>query len=126
MSYRRTRKPCNADNIIIINSGEDMTPEQIRDALSGLQGDARLDASVLKGTITGPDTTRSANNVNVAIGDQFIPFSTPFAPGIAGNYTLDIIDTDGLGVTRLSKNYNGFTVNSLSAGTIDYTATINI
>ena len=68
------------------------------------------------------DVLRSGS-ANVVIGEQTIFFSNPLP---SSNYTLSIVDSQGLGVYWISQDENGFTVNASSDGTIKYIAIINI
>ena len=66
---------------------------------------------------------RSANDVAVTSGEHTITFSSPLP---TSDYSLNIIDKNGIGISYVSQDENGFTYDSLGNGVINYIAIVNI
>lgn len=66
---------------------------------------------------------RAAGDVAVLAGANEVLFSSDFG---TTNYSLSIYDLNGLGIEVTSKNTDGFEINALVAGNINYIAIKNI
>jgi hypothetical protein len=66
---------------------------------------------------------RAAGDVALVEGNNTINFSSDFG---TTNYSLNIYDLNGLGLSVTAKNTDGFEVNALTAGNINYIAIKNI
>jgi len=86
---------------------------EVYDDIQTLQGSQVTASSLIRA-----DYSVSANGGN----GQDIAFSSQFVT----NYSLVIIDFNGLGVEVVSKDEDGFTINSLTSGTFGYFAGIEV
>ncbi len=66
---------------------------------------------------------RAAGDVSVTVGANIISFSSDFG---TTDYSLNIYDLNGLGIEVTAKNTDGFEINSLTSGNINYIAIKNI
>jgi hypothetical protein len=61
---------------------------------------------------------RAGIDITVTAGEHTITYDSTFTADCA----LNIIDKNGIGISEVSRNADGFTYNALGAGVIDYIA----